>query len=52
MKVRVLLILPVSEAQGEGDQPQAGGGAVGANCPSTALRAVPLPIAFGEREDR
>jgi hypothetical protein len=22
------------------------------NCPSTALRAVPLPIACGDREDR
>jgi len=45
------LILPVSEAHGEGDQLKAGGGARGADCPSTMLRMVPLPIAFGDRED-
>jgi glycine dehydrogenase subunit 2 len=34
--------IPPSAQRGEGDQPQAGGGAGGAN-PSTTLRAVPLP---------
>jgi hypothetical protein len=28
-----------------------GGGALGAVGPSTALRAVPLPIGFADRED-
>ncbi len=45
-------ILPVSEAHGEGDRPKGGGGAaLGADSPSTTLRVVPLPIAFGDRED-
>ena len=44
-------VLPVREAHGEGDRATRGGGAEGANCPSTSLRLVPLPIGFGDRED-
>jgi len=45
-------ILPVSEAHGEGDRTKCGGGALlSQNGPSTMLRMVPLPIAFGDRED-
>ena len=44
-------ILPGREAHGEGDHAQHGGGANGAAGPSIALRAVPLPIAFGDSED-
>ena len=45
------LVLPVSEAHGEGDRAKHGGGAKGVISPSTVLRTVPLPIAFGDRED-
>ena len=43
--------LPVAEGNGVGDHAQLGGGAIGAGLafyPSTALRAVPLPIYDGE----
>jgi hypothetical protein len=46
------LILPVAEGDGEGDRLKAGGGAIGAVGPSTALRAVPLPMRFAHREER
>jgi error-prone DNA polymerase len=36
----------------EGDQAKPGGGANGADSPSTALRAVPLPIRCADGEDR
>ena len=36
---------------GRGDHAKHGGGAIGAVGPSTAFQAVPLPIAFGDRED-
>ena len=55
------LILPASEARGEGDHAKHGGGVAGAeargsekkteglaNYPSTTLRVVPLPISDGE----
>jgi hypothetical protein len=49
---RPAFILPVGEADGEGDHPEDGGGALlSQNSPSTALRAVPLPIRFADRED-
>jgi hypothetical protein len=39
-------------AHGEGDRPKDGGGAsLSQKSPSTTLRVVPLPIAFGDRED-
>ncbi len=40
-----------SRSDGDGDQAQLGGGAGSLNSPSTALRAVPLPIAIGDREE-
>jgi len=48
---RLFLVLPVSDAHGEGDRTKCGGGADGADRPSTMLRMVPLPIACGDRED-
>ncbi len=55
------IILPASEARGEGDHAKHGGGVNGAvirgsqekfeslaNYPSTTLRVVPLPISDGE----
>jgi hypothetical protein len=58
------LVLPASEARGEGDHAKHGGGVAGAGpggssekleiygtCPSTTLRVVPLPICDGE-DDR
>src|SRR4051812_26190345 len=41
----------LSRSDGEGDHAKHGGGANGAASPSTALRAVPLPIACGDREE-
>jgi hypothetical protein len=46
----------VREAHGEGDRTKCGGGAASEasltrGSPSTMLRMVPLPIAFGDRED-
>ena len=46
-----LLVLPVAAGDGEGDRAKHGGGAFGADSPSTALRAVPLPMSFAHRED-
>ncbi len=51
MRRREDLILPVREADGEGDHAEHGGGVSGAAYPSTVLRTVPLPIACGEREE-
>jgi 5-oxoprolinase (ATP-hydrolysing) len=42
----------LSRSDGEGDQPEAGGGANGAAGHSTAVPAVPLPIRSADREDR
>jgi len=52
MRSEPLSILPVREADGEGDRLKGGGGARGAFCPSTSLRLVPLPIAAGDREEQ
>ena len=46
------LVRPVRSAHGEGDPAEQGGGAHRTQCPSTTLRVVPLPIAFGDREDK
>ena len=40
-----------SRSDGEGDHAKHGGGATGAVRPSTALRAVPLPMGFAHGED-
>ncbi|MGQ0659805.1 UDP-N-acetylmuramoyl-L-alanine--D-glutamate ligase [Sphingosinicella sp.] len=50
-EARAALKSSLSRSDGEGDRPQAGGGADGGDCPSTALRAVPLPTSFARRED-
>ena len=45
------LVLPVREADGEGDHAKHGGGAAPREGPSTAFQAGPLPIGCADRED-
>jgi len=42
----------LSRSDGEGDHAKHGGGASGAESPSTAFQAVPLPIRYADREDK
>jgi len=49
---REALLSSLSRSKGDGDRAKHGGGADGAGSPSTPFQAVPLPIAFGDREDK